>query len=118
MGLKTYTVVASGRNWMVVKWAALANTDTGVPFDAPHYTDKSIQVLGTFGSGGKCTVEGTNMPATPTYATLNDPQGNILEITTAKIEAILENVYQIRPNIVAGDGTTALDVYLLVTTTR
>jgi len=49
-----------------------------------------------------------------TYATLNDPQGNPLSIGSEKIGSVLENVTAIRPRVSAGDGTTLLDVYLLM----
>ncbi len=96
------------------KWAGMQNGDDGTPLYLPKHSDKSIQVKGTFGAGGNCRIEGSNMDSSFTWATLNDPQGNPLDITTAKIEAILENTYVLRPRITAGDGTTALDVYILV----
>jgi hypothetical protein len=99
---------------ILILWENLVNGDTGKPVPCWMYADKSIQVIGTFGSGGTCTIQGSNMDATPTWATLVDPQGNALAITGAKTEAILENTYQIRPNVTAGDGSTDLDVYLLM----
>jgi len=44
---------------------------------------------------------------------LTDPQGNALDITAAKIEAISENVRLIRPRVTAGDVTTSLAVTIL-----
>lgn len=101
---------------VVVVWENLANADTGAPFIGPSYPDKSVQVTGTFGVGGNCRIKGSNFTGTPTWATLNDPQGNALDITAAKIEQLLENVYQIQPEITAGDGTTSLTVRLIATT--
>ena len=115
MAEKGYTVVAKGWGWEVVKWAALALNDTGTPYVGPFRPDKSVQVEGTFGAGGTVGIEGSNMDATETYRTLNDPQGNTLAVTTAKIEQLLENPLKIRPNVTAGDGTTSLNVYLLAT---
>src|SRR5512139_3355118 len=103
---------------MLIKWPDLANGDTGQPFRCPHYTDKAVQISGTFGAGGNCRIQGAHDPDSPTWATLNDAQGNALDVGLAKIEQVLENVYQIQPNITAGDGTTALTVHLLVATSR
>lgn len=105
---------------ILVKWEGLtkATDDTGEPFICPHFADKSVQLIGTLGAAGACTIEGSNMKDSPTYATLSDPQGNALVLTTLKIEQVLENVYLVRPSITAGDATTDLDVYLLVHTTR
>ena len=104
----------------LVKWEGLTKTtnDTGEPYICPHFADKSVQLIGTLGVGGVCTIEGSNMKDTPTYATLNDPQGNTLVMNALKIEQVLENTYLIRPSITAGDATTDLDVYLLVFSAR
>jgi len=99
---------------IIVTWTGLLLNDTGKSYIMPYFSEKTVQVEGTFGTGGKCAVQGSLMVSTPTFQTLNDPQGAILEIATAKIEAVLENVHQIRPNIVAGDGTTSLVCYLLL----
>jgi len=98
----------------VYQWPGMVLNDTGEPISIPHYADRSVQVKGTFGVAGKCTIQGSNdISGTPVYATLNDPQGNVLEITAAKIEQVLEMAFLMRPSIVAGDGTTALDVTML-----
>ena len=73
------------------------------------YADRSVQVLGTFGAAGNLRVEGSNDGGT-TYAVLSDPQGNALNVTAAKVEAITEVTLLTRPFITAGDGTTDLDV--------
>lgn len=108
---------------LIVTWTGLLNGDDGAPFVMPYKADKSVQVLGTFGAGGNCRIEGTNQQTyTPapavvagvTYATLNDPQANALDFGSAKIEQVLENVNAIRPRVTAGDGATSLTVIMLV----
>jgi len=121
MAEKSFTEISTpmdGNGVKLIKWEGLANGDTGAPFPCPHLADETVQVVGTFGAGGNCRIEGSNMLSSQTYATLNDPQGNALDITSAKIEQILENAYWVRPSITAGDGTTDLDVYMLIHTTR
>jgi len=93
----------------VVRWTGLANGDVGQALDLSAYPDRSVQVVGTFGAGGSVTIQGSNNG--DDFASLADPQGNALAITTAKIEAILEAVRYIRP-IVTGDVTTSLAVIL------
>jgi hypothetical protein len=104
----------------LVKWEGLtkATDDTGEPYICPHYADKSVQLIGTLGVAGACTIQGSNMKDSPTYATLNDPQGNALVMTALGIETLLENTYLVRPAITAGDGNTDLDVYLLIFSAR
>jgi hypothetical protein len=76
------------------------------PIALPEWADRSVQVTGTF-NGGTLVVEGSN-DGTNWY-TLNDPQGNALSFTTAKIEQILEAVAFMRPRVSAGAGVD-LDV--------
>lgn len=117
MATINHQVVPTGREndgaWLY-KWPALANGDVGSPLIFPSHSDRSVHVKGTFGAGGTCLIEGTLEITPATWSTLNDPQGNLLSFTTEKIEAVLENVTCIRPRVSAGDGTTALDVYILV----
>lgn len=112
---------------MIVTWTGLLNGDDGAPFVMPFKTEKSVQVLGTFGAGGSVTLEGTNQQTyttvpgvvgSLTYAALNDPQGNALAIGAAKIEEIQEHVNAIRPRVTAGDGATDLTVVLIVTSAQ
>lgn len=117
MAEKPYAFVLTGRESegvSLVKWTGLQNTDTGKPFPFPRHTDRSVQVKGTFGAGGVCLIEGDLEHPPTSYATLNDPQGNPLSFSAEKIESVLENATNIRPRVSAGDGTTALDVYMLI----
>lgn len=93
---------------VLAQWTGLtqATTDDGAPVELPSYPDRSVQVTGTLGAGGSLRIEGS-IDGT-NYAVLTDPQGNDLNITTLKIESIMEVVRFIRPRITAGDGTTSL----------
>ena len=108
----------SGASVILVVWRGLRYEDTGIPYPCPHYADRSVHVTGTFGTGGNCRIQGSNVDVSPTFVTLNDTQGNALDINTPRIKQILENSYWVRPNITGGDGTTNLDVYLLIHTTK
>lgn len=97
-----------------VKYEALTQTNAdGSPIAWVQWADRSVQVLGTFGTGGTLTIEGSNDGGT-TWATLSDPQGNALAIQTAKLEAITEICELVRPRVTAGDGGTDLDVYFVL----
>ena len=93
-------------------WRSLSVSDVGEPFILSQYADRSVQVLGIFGVGGTVVIEGSNDGIN--YHTLNNPQGNPLSIGLAKMEAVSEIVYAIRPRIVGGDGTTNITVNMLV----
>lgn len=92
-------------------WANMANGDDGAPIDWTAFMDRSVQVIGTFGAGGNLKMEGSNDGTN--YATLADAQGNALDITSAKIEQLLEITAKLRPRVTAGDGTTNLTVTVI-----
>lgn len=106
------TVTRIGNHAYEFLYAALTTTnDRGAPIPESFadYADRTVQVTGTFGAGGNLRVEGSNDDGT-TYAALSDPQGNALNVTAAKVEAITEVTLWTRPFVSAGDGTTSLSV--------
>lgn len=102
-----------------VVWAAMANGDTGTPYQMPGSGDRSAHAFGTFGVGGSMTMQGSNELLVPaaaatTWVSLHDPQGLAFTMTAAKIEEVAEVSNWIRPNVTAGDGTTAITVAMIV----
>lgn len=96
-----------------VQWTPLTTTNAdGQAWDSLDFADISVQVVGTFGVGGTLLIEGSNQATPANWATLNDPQGNALSFTAAKMEQLLEMPRWIRPRVSAGDGTTSLTVEL------
>jgi hypothetical protein len=95
----------------VARWDGLLAGDDGDALHVTQYTDKGLQVSGTFG-GASLRFEGSNNGTD--WATLSDPQGNDLLLTSAKIEMVTEATVYVRPVVVGGDGTTSLTVNLLV----
>lgn len=120
--MATITPVVTRIDDNVVKffWETLTTTnDRGVPIHESwmDYADRSVQVTGTFGAGGNLRIQGSNDDGT-TYAALNDPQGNALNIAAAKIEQVSEIPLLTRPLVTAGDGTTDLDVSIVCRRSR
>ncbi len=101
-----------------ITWSNLANGDTGEPLSFAGHADKTMQVFGTFGTGGELTFEGSNDPrvlSDPNNAvwfTMNDPQTLPLTKTGAGGDLIIENPRFMRPRVTAGDGTTSITVIL------
>ena len=90
-------------------WTPLTTTNAdGSPFEFVDWADRTIQLTGTFGVGGTLIIEGSNLatpPATSVAAhTLNDPQGNALSFTAAKMEQVLEMPRWIRPRVTGGEA--------------
>ena len=88
------------------------------------FSDRSIQVLGTFGTTPALTLQGSNKPIPPNqvvvepdaseWFTLTDPQGNSLIFNAAGGKQVLENTRFVRPNVVSGDGSTNLTCWLYI----
>lgn len=105
------TTVKLLKNVVRVVWANITNTDNvGSGEGLAQYPDKSVQVFGTFG-GATLAIEGSNDGGT-TWGAVHDGQGNAVSFTAAGIEAIAENVDQVRPSLTGGAGTT-VQVYLV-----
>lgn len=94
----------------ILTWEGLTVGDTGQPVEMPGSADRTVQVGGTFG-GSTCTIEGSNNGVD--YLVLTDPQGNALNITSAKIETITEITRYMRPRIFSGSGSS-INVSMLV----
>jgi hypothetical protein len=93
----------------IASWPLMLNGDVGEPLVLHGYHDRSVQVEGTIGAAGSVTIEGSNDKTN--YETINDPSSTALTFTSlAKIKGILEAVYQMRPHVTAGDGTTSITV--------
>jgi hypothetical protein len=95
-------------NGVLITWTGLLNGDTGGPVEGVDYADRTVQVSGTFGTGGSVTIEGSNDATT--YAAMTDPQGNAVTKTAAALEVLEESPRYVRPNVTAGDGATSLTV--------
>jgi hypothetical protein len=98
---------------IVYTWTPMTNSgsDVGAALELPGWADRSVQVTGTFGTGGTCLIEGSNDGTN--YATLNNLQGSALSIGSASIKGVAEITRYIRPRISAGDGTTSLTVTIV-----
>ena len=121
MATKTPQVTQISLNCIQYSYTAMANGDDGAPISAVNVTDfndRSVQVSGTFGVGGNLKIEGTNETGASNYATLNNAQSGALDITAAGVKQVIENTLLLRPRVSAGDGTTNLNVTILLRRNR
>jgi len=77
------------------------------------YTDRNVQVEGAFGTGGNLRIEGSNNGGT-NYRALNDNFATALNITAVGARQINEVPELMRPNVTAGDGSTSLNVSIIL----
>lgn len=98
------TVTRLNDDAVSVQWPSITENDVCTPYEGfSEYSDRSVQVQGTFGVA-TITVKGTNDGAN--YQTLNDPFGSALSITTASLKQILEYVWKMKPETSGGTGSS------------
>lgn len=114
MATITPTVVRVGdggvTNVYVATWAAIGDSDTCTAIQMCGAADRSVQITGTFGSA-TILLQGSNDGTN--YATLTDPQGNVISKTSAAIEQIEELTRYIKPSTSGGTGS-AITVSVLL----
>lgn len=94
-----------------VVWTPVTEADSCAAVRYPGHSDKSIQAIGTFGSGS-VALHGSNDGGT-TYAALNAPSGSAIALTTASIKAVLENTEYIKP-VITGGTAQSLTIAMLI----
>jgi hypothetical protein len=93
-----------------VQWAGIAAGDDCEPYVGfSDYSDRSVQVEGTFG-GATIDIKGSNDGEN--FKTLTDPFGSALSLTTGSLKQVLEYVWKMRPEITGG-VTTSLTVTII-----
>ena len=102
----------NGPSAFVVTWTALANGDDGQPVQFAQFADRTVQFTGTFGVGGTARFEGSNDGVN--WAPLTDPLGTTIDATGPRIKLAVESPAYVRPRITGGDGTTSINVSVLL----
>ena len=93
----------------VTTWSGLLANDDGAPVRLAVYSDRSVQVVGTFG-GATLTLGGSNDGET--YEALTDTSGNPITLTAGALKQITELPVFIKPRVFGGDGSTNIKVIL------
>lgn len=97
----------------ICSWNGLTIADPdGQPLSSAFTGDRTVQVQGTFGSGGTLVIEGTL--DNQNWYVLKDLSNSSLSFTSAGLRGVLENVVSIRPRVVGGNGTTDINVILSI----
>lgn len=96
---------------VLIQWVGVAQNNLCQAVPLAEWADRSVQVSGTFGSGGTVAIQGSNDGTN--YYTLNDPLGNAVSKTSAGLSQILELTRWIQPALSSGDGTTNLTISIV-----
>jgi len=98
-----------GEKAWIYTWTDMKNGDVGQPIEMPTAADRSIQVVGTFGT---VQLQGSNNGID--FPQLNDLQGDPLQFTAAGLEQIIPIARYMRPAVSSGDGSTNITVSILI----
>lgn len=110
------TQLGPRRKSLLVVWTPFTHTNTtGDAFEFPDYSDRSVQITGTFDSA-TVVLEGSNDGTN--WVTLTDPQGNAISKTSAGLEQIEEVTRYIRPKHSGGTSAESITVTVLATAGR
>ena len=115
----------------IVKWPQMTQGQNGVPYAAPGWADRNVQVLGTAGAGFHCRMQGANSgapgngPSNTVYPAAGDwsslhSGGLTFDVSSPGDKGIApldEAPLWVRPVLSGGDGTTLVDVYMMVRVT-
>jgi hypothetical protein len=112
MGNPTISYASSGaQTARSASWTLVTGDSTGAAIgdDWAEWSDRSVQVTGTFGAGTiawQISNDGTN------FVTANTPAGVAISGTSAFLRQVLERARFSRPIVTGADGTTNLVVTL------
>ncbi len=119
MAERAGTAVVSEDKVCTVRWTGLTNGDTGAPVRVARYPAKTVQVTGTFGTGGDVDLQGSNVDEPSTddsdWGQLGDQTGTFISIGDLLPLEVAENPLWIRPKVAAGDGDTLLVCTIICT---
>jgi len=110
------TVNHKADNVAVFTWNLTDANDVGAPIPEGYsaYSDRSVQVYGTFG-GGTVTWQGTNDPTPDNWVGLSTVASAAATFAAAGIKQILESTLLARPSIAGG---TSQDVTVVCVARR
>jgi hypothetical protein len=98
-----------------VVWNGLdATNNVGTPVRFEPYSDRTVQMNGTFNNVTMVLEGSLEEGGAGTYFTLTDPQGNAISKTSAAGEAVTEIAQYVRPNGSGGGIVSNVTVTLLM----
>lgn len=109
MAVKTFTLTKNLVGTQTITWAGLTAGDTGTPLEYAKFSDKTVQVVGTF--GGTVTMQGSNDGTN--WVTLTSNLGAALTFTAMGGGLVAENYRYIRPS--AGSGVSSVTITAQIT---
>lgn len=98
-----------------VQWADIPSGALCAPVDLVEFSDRSVQIEGTFGTSSMATVAIAGSNDLSNFETLRDPSSTSLTgLSATGIHGILEMTGLIKPVITGGDSGTLLTITLFL----
>jgi hypothetical protein len=103
----------------VIKWPSVKSGDVCLPYRAPLYPDRSVQITGTL-SGASVAIKGDNHPdfADADPQTLKNTSGIDAVYTAACLDQVVQATFYTLPVVTGGDANTDIDILMLCVTAR
>lgn len=98
------------------QWEGVVLGDTPIAISLnPNLADCSVSVAGTWG-GATISFQGAlnSTLGDAVFVELTNPAGDALNFSADALETVLQNCFFVKPVLTGGDGTTDLDIILLV----
>lgn len=107
MATPTVTTASGSDNVKVITWTLTTADPDGTPIPDGYsmFSDRSVQVYGTFGAG-TVNWQGTSASDISNYATLTTVGGAAATFAAAGIKQILESTLYSRPSLTGSTGAT------------
>ncbi len=100
----------------IISWIGIGQGDTCTPYKVAGYVDKSVDINGTFSGSGSIGMHGANHPTSPVYSALTDAFDTTIAVTSDEVKVIMQHTFLIKPVIASGDGSTDINVSMLLYT--
>lgn len=99
-----------------IRWLALTTNDYGQAWENPINSDKTVSILGNFGSGATVVLQGSNvwnpvLTDDNDWHTITDTTETDLSVTAKTGAQILQNYRWLRPKVTGGTSPS-LNVYI------
>lgn len=101
------------RNDILGYWE-LAAGDTAEPFVCPRFSDKTVQMAGTWTGAAQVAMKCTLFEDLTNFQPAYDPEGtDIVQFADRKVWIVFPNVVALKPELTNGDVNTTIKIVVL-----
>ncbi len=95
-------------------WETVTSGDTCAPVKMPYLDDATIYSFGTFSGAASVALHGSPQVENPTLFVALTSNSLAIAHTAAAASVVDQNATYYKPVVSAGDGSTDLDIYIVI----